>query len=224
MLSIIIPIYNEEKALSDNPGYFKSLAGQAEVIFVDGGSCDASVRLAGEYGLVISGKKGRASQMNYGAGFSKNDTLLFLHADTRINIGTLISMEKKIREGAVGAGCLTQCIEKPGIAYRLIEIFGNFRARITKVFYGDQGIFVNKGLFMKLNGFPEVPVMEDILFTMKLRKFTKPIVLPDKIFVSPRRWEKSGVIKTIFLYSFLNILFWLKVPFKKIKMIYPDLR
>ena len=224
MISVIIPIYNEEKTLTINSDYFRELARHAELIFVDGGSNDMSAFIAGEFGSVFSCAKGRGLQMNYGAGFSQKDTLLFLHADTRINMDTLITVERKINENGFLGGCLTQRINKKGIIYRLIEKLGNLRAKTTKVFYGDQGIFVKKDLFLKIRGFPEVPVMEDIIFTKQLRKITKPVVLPDRIFVSPRRWEKEGVIKIILLYSFLNILFWLRVPLDKIKTIYSDSR
>lgn len=224
MISVIIPIYNEEKILRDKSLYFTELAKYSELIFIDGGSSDMSAHIAGEYGSVLSSKKGRALQMNYGANFSQKDTLLFLHADTRISTDALISVEKKISENGILGGCLTQRIDKKGLIYRLIESMGNLRAKITGVFYGDQGIFIKKELFNNLGGFPAVAVMEDVIFTKKLRKITKTAVLRDKILVSPRRWQKDGLIKTVFLYSFINILFWLKFPLDKIKKIYSDLR
>lgn len=95
---------------------------------------------------------------------------------------------------------------------------------MTKKFYGDQGIFVKKDTFLKLGGFPEIPIMEDILFTEKLRKCGKTVVLPDKILVSARRWEKMGIIKTTLLFNLIILLFWLKVPLNRIKKLYEDLR
>lgn len=224
MISVIIPIYNEEKILRDKSLYFTELAKHSELIFIDGGSSDMSLHIAGEYGSVLSSKKGRALQMNYGANFSQKDTLLFLHADTRISTDTLISIENKISKNGILGGCLTQHIDRKAIIYRLIEKQGNIRAKITKVFYGDQGIFIKKDLFYKLGGFPEVPIMEDVLFTRKLRKAGKTIVLSDKIFVSSRRWEKNGIIKTTLLFNLIIILFLLKVPLHKIKQFYDDIR
>ncbi len=224
MLSIIIPIYNEEKVLSENPSNFLELARHAELIFVDGASTDKSRSIAARYGRVISGSRSRAGQMNLGARASHGNTLLFLHADASIVLNTVSSIKNIIAKDRVIGGCLTQRIEKDGFIYRFLEAFGNIRAKVTKVFYGDQGIFVTKEVFIKTGGFPEVLLMEDVLFAKKLRKIGKTVVLSDKIFVSPRRWEQKGVVKTVLLYSLLNILFWLGVPLKIIKKLYGDLR
>ena len=66
--------------------------------------------------------------------------------------------------------------------------------------------------------------MEDVLFTRDLRKIGETIVLPDKVFVSARRWEKKGVVRTTLLYNLIILLFKLGVPLKRIKLIYGDLR
>jgi len=223
-ISIIVPVYNEEKILSQNLAFFKSLAQRTELIFVDGGSVDKSVEIASSYGKVLSSPKGRSVQMNFGAYSAEGKVLLFLHADTTISTDSLLSIEKKVINNGFIGGCLTQKITKRGFIYRFIEKFGNTRARITKVFYGDQGIFVRKDIFLKIGGFPEVPIMEDVLFTKRLRKIGKTVVLPDKIVVSLRRWQKEGIARTVFLYSFMNLLFYLKVPMHKIKLLYDDLR
>lgn len=224
MVSIIIPIYNEEKTLSDNSTYFKRLREEAELIFVDGGSSDRSLRIAKNYGRVLVAKKGRACQMNYGASFAKGGILFFLHADTLIPLDAILSIEKKLAKGDFIGGCLTQRIGNNGLIYRLIERQGNIRAHLTREFYGDQGIFVKKEIFLKIQGFPEAPIMEDIIFTKRLRMQGKTLVLPDKIIVSPRRWEKKGLIKTALLYSLISILFVLRFPLKRIKNLYDDLR
>ncbi len=224
MVSIIIPILNEEKVLTEKADHFKNLSKRAEIIFADGGSSDKSRRIAGRYGEVISAKKGRAAQMNRGARSSTSDILLFLHADTVVSWGALESIEETMRGKGIVGGCLTQRIAKEGVIYRFIESFGNIRARVTKIFYGDQGIFINKGAFFNLKGFPEVPVMEDVLLSRRLRRFGKTAVMPDIISTSPRRWEKRGALRTIFFYSSLNLLFWLRFPLKKIKLLCDDLR
>lgn len=224
MISIIVPTYNEETALSENLAGFKRLSQKAELIFVDGCSRDKSCEIAGEYGRVLTAKKGRASQMNYGAQYARGDIMAFLHADTMIFQETLISIEDAVKDKGCIGGCLTQRIDNPSFIYRLIEGEGNIRARLTKVFYGDQGIFVRKDIFLKMNGFPEVPVMEDVIFTKLLRAQGRTAVITDKIIVSPRRWEKTGILKTAFVYGLINILFSLGLPLDEIKKLYGDLR
>lgn len=224
MLSVIIPIYNEEKILGINSSMFFELSCNAELIFVDGGSVDRSIEIARQYGRVLQTEKGRAIQMNYGAKNASHDTLLFLHADNIISPETLLSIEKKVKKNGFIAGCLTQRIAKKDLIFRLIEVQGNMRARISKIFYGDQGIFLKKDIFLRIGGFPNVPILEDVLFTKRLHRYGRTTVMPDKILVSARRWEKMGVIKTTLLYSLINLLFKIGFPLKRIKNLYDDLR
>jgi len=224
MLSIVIPIYNEQKILLNNMAFFNSLSNTTELIFVDGGSSDKSVEIANQYGKVLHSKKGRAAQMNRGGYSAKGNILLFLHVDNAIAQNTLTSIEKAVSENGFIGGCLTQRIDKKSPVYRFIEAQGNIRARLTKVFYGDQGIFVRKDAFFAIGGFPQTSIMEDALFTKKMRDFGKRVILPDKILVSPRRWEKKGILKTILLYNLIIILSWLKMPLTRIKSLYKDLR
>ena len=162
--------------------------------------------------------------MNKGASIAKGDILLFMHADTIISPKAVSSIENCIKDGRCVGGCLRQRIDAPGKIYRFIEGFGNARAAITKVFYGDQGMFVRRDIFLRIGGFPEVPIMEDVIFSKQLKRVGKTAVLPDRIFTSPRRWDKKGVVKTSLLYSLINALFWLRLPLEKIKLLYDDLR
>lgn len=224
MVSVVIPVYNEEKILSANCACLRRLSQRAELIFSDGGSSDRTRTIASDYGRVVNGKKGRAAQMNFAVAQSSFDILLFLHADTAITQEALEAVEHKVTEDGFIGGCLNQRIDKPGFIYRIIESIGNTRAKLTKVFYGDQAIFVRKDIFLKLGGFPQEPIMEDVLFTKKLRKCGRTIVLPDKVIVSARRWEEKGILKMALLYGLINILFWLRFPLEKIKILYDDVR
>lgn len=224
MVSIIIPVYNEEKMLHKNSIYFRALSEQAELIFVDGGSTDKSIDCVKGYGRIIYSNKGRAIQMNRGAAVTKGDILLFLHADTVISSDAISSIENRLQNNDCIGGCFTQRIDKNGIIYRFIEDFGNVRAKLTKVFYGDQGIFIRKDIFLKIGGFPEVPIMEDIIFSKQLRRLGKTVVLTDRILTSSRRWDKKGALKTSLLYSLIIALSCLRFPPEKIKLLYDDLR
>lgn len=224
MVSIIIPVYNEEEILSLNYQRLKELSLSSQLICVDGGSSDRSREIARGLGILLASRKGRARQMNTGAGSASGDILLFLHADTFITPDSLSSLEEKVLKGGVIGGCFTQRIDKQGLAYRLIEGEGNFRAKARRIFYGDQGIFVKREIFSRMGGFADVPIMEDVIFTRRIRALGKTAVLPDKIMVSARRWEKEGLLKTAVLYSLTNILFCLGFSPARIKRLYADLR
>jgi rSAM/selenodomain-associated transferase 2 len=224
MVSVIVPIFNEEEMLHVRSKVFQELARVTALIFVDGKSTDRSTDIAASYSRVVSSERGRARQMNAGAREAVGDILFFLHADNTVASETINSIEKEIRQNGVVGGCLTQRIESERPFFRFIEWQGNNRARRTKVFYGDQGIFVRKDVFERLGGFPDVPIFEDVLFTQKLRQAGKTTVLPDKIRVSARRWEKRGIFRTTLMFNTLLIMFKLGYPLEKIKRLYEDLR
>jgi rSAM/selenodomain-associated transferase 2 len=224
MISVIVPIYNEEEIVGTHSQIFAELSQNTELIFIDGKSGDKGANIAGQYGRVLKSERGRARQMNAGAREARNDILLFLHADNAVSPEAIKNIEKEIRQNGAVGGCLTQRIDNAGIIFRLIEGQGNNRARRTKIFYGDQGFFVRKDIFERLGGFPDVPIFEDVLFTRKLRGEGKTTVLPDKIIVSARRWEKRGIFRTTLMFNTLLIMFKMGYPLEKIKKLYGDLR
>lgn len=224
MITIVVPIYNEEKILSKNLVQFQNLSRRAELIFVDGASTDRSVEIVAGTGSLLHSGKGRFLQMNTGGFNAKGEILFFMHADAMIAPDALSFIEKAMESHGCVGGCLTQRIDNGSFIYRLIEGEGNLRARLTKVFYGDQGIFVKRDIFMRLGGFPEAPILEDVLFTRKLRGEGGTVVLPCPITVSARRWEKRGILRTALFYNFIIILFRLRVPLPLIKNMVDDLR
>jgi rSAM/selenodomain-associated transferase 2 len=167
MISIVVPVYNEEKAIED---FLERLPYQdgVEVIIADGYSLDNTVSLAqGRSVKITQSVKGRASQMNAGAKMAQGDVLIFLHADCFLEEGALAAVEDCLRNGFIG-GCFSLRINSDTIIYRFIEASGNIRAKILKIFYGDQAIFVRRDVFQKLGGYDEVPVFEDIFFSQKI--------------------------------------------------------
>ena len=222
-ISVIIPVYNEEEMLLKNETHLKNLKKDTELIFVDGGSCDRTIELASKLGKVLIGKKGRAVQMNLGASEAKGDILLFLHADSFLNNNALNSIRNCINKGALG-GCFTQRLNNELPVYRGIERGGNIRAKKKKIFYGDQGIFVRRNIFFALGGYPEIPVMEDLVFSKKLKRVGKVECLNDIINVSARRWEEHGIFRTNILYAIMLLLFSMHVPFGIMKCFYKDTR
>jgi len=89
MLSIIIPVLEEEAAIGESLARLQALrAAGAEVIVVDGGSRDATRAIAEPLADRVGvAPRGRSSQMNAGAAVSRGEALLFLHADTTLPDG-----------------------------------------------------------------------------------------------------------------------------------------
>ncbi len=204
-LSIIIPVLDEEDFLGS---LLKRLPDDVEVIVVDGGSRDASVQDATASGcIVIKSRKGRACQMNAGAKVASGDLLLFLHADCLLPRNFMTELEAFWHSDQVW-GRFDIKIESRHLIYRLIEKLMNLRSQYTGMCTGDQAIFVQKTLFDKIGGFPDIALMEDIELSKGLAKITKPYVVQDPVRTSARRWVDGGVVRTILLMWRLRLMYF----------------
>ncbi|MCZ6688867.1 MAG: TIGR04283 family arsenosugar biosynthesis glycosyltransferase [Planctomycetota bacterium] len=195
MISVVIPVLDEEQILDDSLADLQRQEGAKELIVVDGGSGDRSVEMARRHARVIQMGRGRARQMNRGAREAAGDILLFLHADCRLEPGALGAVRAAIGRGASG-GCFRQVIRAPGVLYRVIEKCADLRARNLAYFYGDSGLFLGRDLFFQLGGYPDVPIMEEVGLTRALKKAGPVHLLRKRIYVSPRRWQTKGVLRT----------------------------
>lgn len=206
ILSIIVPVYNEARCLAHYIPYFYSLIdARLELIFVDGGSTDTTVaQLERETFRLLHAGRGRAKQMNCGAAAARADTLLFLHVDTQLPRNFSAVIDKLTR--AVW-GYFPVLLNNPGFAYRLVSHGINFRSRMFGVATGDQAMFMKKSVFVSLGGFPELPLMEDIAMSRRLKKRYLPLMMEDKVTTSARRWETHGVVYTVFFMWFLQLAY-----------------
>ncbi|MCA9409445.1 MAG: TIGR04283 family arsenosugar biosynthesis glycosyltransferase [Candidatus Omnitrophica bacterium] len=224
MISVIIPVYNEEKILLKNELYFKSLSELVDLIFVDGGSKDRTKEIATDYGRVFNEGKCRAKQMNRGAMQAKEDILFFLHADAVINKENIEQIRRAVYGKNIIGGCFRQVIDQPGLIYRWIAFTGNVRAKFQHIYYGDQGIFVRKDIFQDMKGFPDLPICEDIFFTKALKTRGNVSFLNCPIYCSARRWLKQGILKTYFQNLRINLALSLGEDLNRLAREYQDVR
>jgi rSAM/selenodomain-associated transferase 2 len=184
--SIIIPCLNEQQNIKNCLFALQALRHQAEIILVDGGSQDDTLKIAASLvdKLFIS-EKGRAKQMNSGAAHANGEILIFLHADTYLPVDALTLISQNIST---------------------TKVWGRFDIRLTGSHWmlaviatGDQAIFVTKTAFESVNGYPNIALMEDISLSQCLKKLSAPLCLTAKVHSSARRWQEFGVFKIIFL-------------------------
>ena len=193
MISIIIPVLNEERALPATLQHVFSQTGKFEVIVVDGGSTDSTLDIVRQDSRIqlLSAATGRASQMNAGAQHANGEWLVFLHADTLLPKDALLSIEQLPPQ--VQAGGFKHLFSGQAWSLRLISWLDNLRCRWTRILYGDQTMFVRRDLFTKLGMFPNEPVMEDVLFSEQLVKVTQPVILNSNVITDSRKFEQNGI-------------------------------
>lgn len=195
MISVVIPALNEERAIATTLESVVAQPGSPEVIVVDGGSDDRTVRVVREYSAcherlrLLTTDKGRARQMNAGAAGTTGDWLLFLHADTLLP-DRAISLIEALPD-TVLAGCFHQRFSNPSPVLRALSFMDNLRFRVTRVIYGDQALFVRRQIFNELGGFPDRD-MEDVALSLRLRRITTPVMLPACVTTDSRKFDQMG--------------------------------
>jgi rSAM/selenodomain-associated transferase 2 len=209
-LSIIVPCLNEAAVIVEGLCALARLRRQgAELILVDGGSSDATSALACPWvDRVLRAPRGRARQMNAGAGEAQGDILLFLHADTRLprNADSLIT--NAVDSGRVW-GRFDVEIEGRHAMLRVVARLMNLRSRLTGIATGDQAIFVSRRAFRAIGGYPDIPLMDDIALSRRLNSLGRPACLCERVTTSGRRWETHGVWRTILLMWRLRLQYFL---------------
>ncbi len=222
MISVIVPAYNEATAIERTLDGLQALrrAGH-EVIVVDGASEDGTLLRARMLAdKVLTAPWGRASQMNAGARIAQGEVFWFLHADCLPPAGVNQLIIDALRKEDVVWGRFDVRLSGSGFLYRIIEFIMNGRSRMSGIATGDQGIFVTRNTFTQVGGFPNIPLMEDVAISKRLRACGWPICLRQKITASSRRWEKRGMWRTILIMWRLRLAYALGTDPQKLARLY----
>lgn len=205
LISIVIPVLNEEKYLRQTVNAVFDRAqnnGSIEIIVIDTGSEDKTLEIAKELKLKVfekpefSGHKYQA--LNFGFHRANGDILLFLDADTilpkRYDQLVLDLMQKQ----EVVGGAFEFAFDKKNLSLLFVQLVNRARYRIRKRYYSDQAIFCRKVVLEQIGGFPEKQLMESAYLCAELIKTGKLKLIKSPVITSSRRFTKNGVMKTFF--------------------------
>lgn len=230
-IAVIIPVLNEQKALAALLPELLSL-GFEEVIIVDGGSWDHTADVARTicqsapdvHTRIIHGPRGRASQMNTGAALANSDILVFLHADTQLPHNARQVVANAMDDPrCVGGRFDVRFPRDTGYAWMVSRLM-NLRSRWSGIFTGDQTMFVRRSVFEELGGFADIPLMEDIEFSRRLKRVGTIVSLRAKVITSFRRWEQHGPLRTIVAMWTLRAWYWLGWDPRRLQQYYDTVR
>jgi rSAM/selenodomain-associated transferase 2 len=221
-LSIIIPTYQEEACIADVVKHILTMETSCsfELIVTDGGSTDNTVFSAKEAGarVVVSPRKGRAAQMNFGAAESKGEILYFLHADAFPPQGFMQSIVAAVEAGN-GFGHFRQHILS---ANPLVRI-NSFLSRLSGLAAsgGDQSLFITRSLFEELGGFDErLPLMEDYDLVCKARKQASWVKFTAPLKVLDRKYKYNSFMRVNLVNAFIFSAYRLGVSPVRLKRWY----
>jgi rSAM/selenodomain-associated transferase 2 len=160
----------------------------------------------------IHALRGRARQMNAGAAVARGGWLLFLHADTRLADGWRHAIEAADPDPDISAGCFRFALDSPSVAARVLEIGVRMRVHLFGLPYGDQGLFVRRAAFDALNGYADLPIMEDVDLVRRLRSQGRLLRSALPAVTSARRWERDGWVRRTLRHLALILLYFCGVP------------
>jgi rSAM/selenodomain-associated transferase 2 len=198
-ISVIVPALNEAHGIVDTLRTLQDMRLRGhEIIVADGGSSDGTAALCAPFAdRVIVAATGRASQMQAGAAQARGAVLWFLHADTRAPRDADRVIAAALGPGERSWGRFDVGFPEAGMLLGLVATLMNLRSRLTGIATGDQGIFVTRALFDRVNGYPQLPLMEDIALSRLLKRHSRPACLRARLITSARRWQSHGVLRTI---------------------------
>jgi rSAM/selenodomain-associated transferase 2 len=224
-IAIVIPTLNEEDKIAETIRHTADL-GFDEIVVVDGGSSDQTRTMVESLSLArfVTSPPGRASQLNAGAKACRGDILVFLHADTLLPVTARRAIESALADPIVGGGRFDVQFDSATMWGTVISAFMNLRSRLTKISTGDQALFVRRDVFERLGGFAEIPLMEDVEFSVRLNRAGATAALRETVTTSFRRWEQLGPLRTILLMWGLRFLYWAGVSPHRLQRFYAAVR
>lgn len=212
MITVIIPTYNEESTIQKTIEQLqendeKKLVSQ--IIISDGGSTDNTIDIAKKTNaeVMVSPAKGRSAQMNYGASFSTNRILYFLHADTIPSPGFSSDIMKTVEQGFT-SGCSRLSFDYDHWFLKASCWFTRFD--INAVRFGDQSLFVTKDVFEKSGGFREdLVMMEDQEIVGRIKKLGKFKVMDGVVITSARKYHDNGIYRMQGIFFLIWLMYYL---------------
>jgi rSAM/selenodomain-associated transferase 2 len=217
-LSVIIPVLHESDRIGLCLDHLAHIAEDIpyEVIVSDGdpqGSTLSTLTAKPEYVVEVRSPVGRGAQLNAGAKVARGEVLLFLHADACLPVRALHQALETCEQQKWVGGAFDLAIASSRPSLKVIAKVASWRSRLTRIPYGDQAIFLRRDIFEQVQGYPDIPIMEDVALMQRCKRYGYTIeILSSTVTVSPRRWEKEGILCCTLRNWSLIIMYSLGIP------------
>ncbi len=207
--AVVVPTLDEEARIGATLRAVAARGSPAALVVADCGSADGTRALARAAGAdVVTGPElsCRSAALNAGAARALDadgalDALLFLHADALPPDGWDEAIADVLADPRVVGGAFDFAWDYAGTRglprglLAAIEGFNRVRMRVTRCYYGDQGIFVRVDAFARAGGFPARTLLEDAGLCRRLRRLGRLRLARGRTTASPRRFLRHGVAR-----------------------------
>jgi glycosyltransferase involved in cell wall biosynthesis len=215
-ISVVIPVRNEEAIIEACIASVQEDDAVCEVIVVDGGSSDETVSRAQAAGArVLTHDQpvefggGRGGQNYAGVMAATGEVVAIVHADTRLEEGALTRVVEILQQkpGVVGGavGCV---FDGQGWRLRLLDVANHFRAAVLGISFGDQVQFFRRAAVVDLDCYPNIPLMEDVELSLRLRRLGRRVYLFGGALASPRSWERGAGKRAVLVIGLVAEYLW----------------
>jgi rSAM/selenodomain-associated transferase 2 len=210
--SIVIPARNDAAALARTLDALDRLEhrSRGEIVVAAAGDPAGTTRAVGErVRLLWPEGSTRAALMNAGAAAAGGEVLFFLHADSVPPPDALTRIESALADPRVVGGAFEHRFAERAWSLRAINLINRVRYRLTRNWYGDQGIFVRAEVFRALGGYRRLTLMEDLDFSQRLKQRGRSVLIRVPLVTSGRRFLARGPWRTFCFIAWLLALWTL---------------
>ena len=213
--SVIVPALGEEDLVNRLVDHIRTVGygRNVEILIADGHPERTTLAALARPGVLpVPAPRGRARQMNAAAHHATGEVLVFLHADSCLPAGAFEAMEKVLADGVKAGGAFDLGIRSRKFSLALIARAASLRSRLTRVPYGDQALFLTRKAFDALNGYRDMPILEEVDLMRRLKRAGMRIGFArGRAVTSPRRWESDGIWRRTFINWLIIALYLLGV-------------
>jgi glycosyltransferase involved in cell wall biosynthesis len=239
-VTVLIPALNEEMALPQTIACITAMQpAPDEVLLIDGGSDDRTLEIANKarFRCLISPKRGRGAQINFGVGQAAGEIICVLHADTLLPADAITVIRDAMMDQRTALASFTPRIAGP-TGTRWGSTFHNWIKtwyaplltrphlfiRGVRLLFGDHAMFFRRHHFLEVGGCDErLVVLEEADLCIKLAKYGRTRMIPRWAWTSDRRITAWGRWRANWIYFKVGIM-WALGARERLADHYPDIR